>query len=191
MSNINQNFIPTPFQGQLSNIRNAPNYDKFCEAVDNLEPISPEPGIQQLTQTDVPAFWEEDFAPAYDIGDVSDFISNALRQGALMPASHVYALMGNMFVGVTGVASYRGYYNNIMFDADTKLTSAIQVAAFGAMLEYACNNGEFYGYKGGEFYMNSSTPAYIDFYGSANEHNVSGCLIYNSNLVIFTDTTDV
>lgn len=191
MSNIIVDTIPSHIRQQLSSIINAEGYEDFCDAVERVDTIPTlDPDYVRLVNTDVPSFDVENIIPAETIGDVSDIVAQALRDNTVSPASYVYGLMGHTFVAITELGSYRGSYDEVMFSATSNVSEGTQVAVFDAMLDYACDNGEFYGYGGGEFYMDVGTLAYVDFHGSSSEERIVGVLFHNRNIVIITLNTE-
>lgn len=188
---MSNTIVPPHIQQQLSSVIQAEGYEDFCDAVERVDTIPTlDPNYVRLVNTDVPSFDVESIIPAETIGDVSDIVAQALRENKVSPASHVYALMGNMFVAITEIGSYRGSYDEVMFSATSNITEGTQAAVFDAMLDYACDNGEFYGYGGGEFFMDVGTRAYVDFHGSYSEERVTGVLFHNRNIVIVTLNTE-
>lgn len=65
-------------------------------------------------------------------------------------------------VGLSSPDSYRGYYSDLAFeftDKPMKREDVLKVC-------YSALNETFYGYKGGDYVMDSNTPVWIAEYGS-------------------------
>jgi len=64
-------------------------------------------------------------------------------------------------IGLGEMHSYRGYYSDLSFEPQGNTTAKKLLAVCVNALSQ-----EFTGYKGGEFYMNKSTPLWVASYGS-------------------------
>ncbi|MDC0644040.1 hypothetical protein OAP32_00520 [Crocinitomicaceae bacterium] len=114
------------------------------------------------------------------INDIQSYI-NGLSAGWRDGRSNTQMTLGKLIVvleemdpdtiiqGLGELDSYRGYYSDLAFDPVNDMVKASDLlaqckAALGAT---------FTGYKGGEFYMDESTPLFIAPYGSCGPRLMS------------------
>ena len=65
--------------------------------------------------------------------------------------------------------SYRGYYEDISIEPSTDNKDNMTVGKLKELVNRALSDGTMYGYKGGEFDIESSTLVWVAFYGRTGQ----------------------
>lgn len=89
-------------------------------------------------------------------------------------------------LAVTGVDSYRGYYDQLAVGWGEAYGKTLTVAEFAAVLKQSMHN-PLVGYKGGEFLMEERTPLWAANYGECPQTAIIG--IAESGIDFLLETT--
>ena len=65
--------------------------------------------------------------------------------------------------------SYRGYYEDISIEPSTENEDNMTVGKLEELVNRALSDGTMYGYKGGDFDIESSTLVWVAFYGCTGQ----------------------
>lgn len=113
-----------------------------------------------------------------DLGDLTDAVRNAPK-GTIV--------MTDMGESVSNPHSYRGYYEQASIEPSGSENTLSE--DFAAELEAFIDNIAE-GWKGGDFYMDSSTPVWVSYEGSCSGRALVGTELRGDVLVLMTEEMD-
>lgn len=113
-----------------------------------------------------------------DLGDLTDAVRNAPK-GTIV--------MTDTGESVSNPHSYRGYYEQASIEPDSTGTSYTE--HFSEELDTFIDNIAE-GWKGGDFYMDSSTPVWVSSEGSVSGRALVGIEMDGDVMVLMTEEMD-